>query len=906
MSTFIQEVVSDLKKNEHDFSNLVFILPSRRAGTLLQKTIAYELTHTIFSPTVYSIEEFVHHVSGLESLSPLELTFKLYEVYLELTPEKEQESFQNFLSWAPALLDDINEIDRHLLNHAEIFEHLNAIQELDHWSKTAPTDLIKKYLLFWSKLPKYYSLLTQNLVSQGQGHQGLLYRKASEEIEFYIRNNGSQHHVFLGFNALNTSEEQIIQALLAHGNCSIYWDAERHFMNLPNHNASVFLTKHKSNWKHFATNEYKWISSNFNSKKELRCTAVPQNIDQVKYVSKLLASLDTIALNNTAVVLGDESIIIPLLNSLPANVQKVNITMGVSLDQTPITSFFENLFTLQLAHTSKGYYHKHIHTVLNHPLSAVVFSPETIALITKYITSQNHIYLPFKELLKKSTEADTNPLDLVFFPWKDDIGPALQNTSRLIALLLERISYKEDALLMEYLQGFKRAFNQLQMLCTNYSYIKDIKVLERFYRDIVSKEVIDLRGNPHEGLQVMGMLESRLLDFDTVIITSVNEGVLPSGKSSGSYIPYDLKRHYGLPTYLEKDAVYTYHFYRLLHRATTVDILYTTSSSGLGSSEKSRLILQLEAEGVHKIKHQVASAPVFQAVRHRNSVIKTPSLQKKIQRYFESGISPSAIGTYLRNPLDFYYQYILGVSPPNKVEETIASNTMGTIIHNVLERLYLPYKGRPILLEDLQKLLRQSKAAVDQEFQKEGSYIKLQGKNLIIYEVICRFIDNVLKMEIASLRSGASLEIHSLENKLKASLTHPNLPYAVSLKGTVDRVDFFNGVMRIIDYKTGTVEPRNLKINNWEDLLAPEGKYEKSFQVLLYTYMLHKTNPLPETITAGIISTKKIQHGYMPFTMGRDTSINQETLTHFEGILVQLIQEIINPDIPFEDSGFSY
>ena len=394
-TTFIEDVVSDLQKQGADFSTLIFVLPSQRAGTLLQKTIASSLSQTIFSPEIYSIEEFIQNISGLQSVSSTELLFIFYEAYLKCTPQKDQETFQNFLSWAPSVLDDINEIDRHILKHSEIFNHLHAIQELDHWSKTATTDLIKKYLVFWKKLPLYYESLTEKLLSQNAGHQGLLYRKASEEIEFYITTKPNNHHVFLGFNALNTSEERIIQALLAHGNSSIYWDAEEYFMNIPNHNASTFLNKHKSNWKHFVKNDFKWITSHFNAKKKINCTAVPENIDQAKYVSHILASLDEQALNKTALILGDEGIIIPLINSLPPNVKNVNITMGLPLKQTPLASFFENLFKLQLTVTTNGYYYKNVLSVLKHPLASLVFKPEENAYITNPV-SYTHLTLPTK------------------------------------------------------------------------------------------------------------------------------------------------------------------------------------------------------------------------------------------------------------------------------------------------------------------------------------------------------------------------------------------------------------------------------------------------------------------------------------------------------------------------------
>lgn len=903
MSTFIQEVVRDLNAQNINFANLVFILPSKRAGAFLQNAIASELTKTIYSPDIYSIEEFVEHISGLQLIPTIELIFKFYEIYLEHTPLLEQESFNNFITWAQTVLDDLNEIDRHLLDPSSIFDYLKNIQELNHWSNTAPTDLIKRYLFFWEKLPLYYYSLKENLLSQNEGYQGLLYKKASDEIEFYIQNNKSKHHVFLGFNALNTSEENIIQALLADTKGHIYWDAETSFMNPENHNASLFLKKHKEKWRHFVNHDFKWESNNYPEKKKITTTSVQHDIDQVKYVAHILKSLDKETLSKTAVVLGDEGIIIPLLNSLPNNIQEVNITMGIPLNQTPIATFFESLFSLQLGASDKGYYYKNVLDIITHPLSVKLFHSSEMDSLSHNIITNNIIYVKAESIVKSS-----NPIIAASFStWSnEDIKSPIQAALKIINYLLKTISYKTDSLLIAYLERFRNVYTQLDLLCSSYSYIKEIKTLHRFYKDIVSKETVDVKGSPYKGLQIMGMLESRLLDFENVIITSVNEGVLPSGKSSNSFLPYDLKLHYGLPTYTEKDAVYTYHFYRLLHRAQNVDLIYTTTASGLGAAEKSRLLLQLETEGIHEIKHQIATPEILPSSYKEITIHKTSSVQEKIKCFLQSGISPSAIGTYLRNPLDFYYQYILGVPRQDSLEETIAANTMGTIIHNVLEALYTPHINKKITKSDLEKMAKTYRQHVDIEFQSSRIKGFNTGKNRIIYEVICRFIENFVKSEIRDINNGAVLHIKSLENKLKTTLTVASLPYPVTLKGTVDRVDHYNNQLRIIDYKTGTVNPGDLKIKEWQDLLQAEGKYEKAFQVLLYTYMITTSQSTTLPAQAGIISTKKIKNGFMPFTFVKDQLITQDTLTSFETILLQLLQEIINPEIPFRDSGFTY
>ena len=883
-------------------------MPSKRAGSFLKKSLSSQLSQTIFSPVVWSIEEFVKNISGLQSISTVDLLFRFYTVYCELTPYKKRETFETFMGWGPMLLDDINEIDRHLLNHSEIFNHLNAIQELNHWSNSSPTELISNYLSFWNKLPLYYNILLKKLLSNNEGYQGLIYRKATEEIDFYLESNKNKHHAFLGFNALNKAEETILQTVLTTGNSSIYWDAEEHFMNFKNHDASLFLQKYKTTWNYFKTHPFKNITNHYAKEKNITCTAVPHNIDQVKFVSEILKTYSQRDLNKTAIILGDESLIIPMLNSLPSNIDNVNITMGLPLSQTPTASFFENLFSLQVGVSSKGYYHKDLLSLLKEPLFKIAFKSSTVNALYDFITSNNAVYTSYQQIISIFEGLD-DPVEIyhaAFKPWENSPEKAINSISTVIKYVLNKVSYKQDPLLIQYLLGFQRAFNSLQNLIASYNYISDLGVLVRLYSDIITKETIDLRGNPHEGLQIMGMLESRLLDFKNIILTSVNEGILPSGKTTSSFLPYDIKKHYGLPTYGDKDAVYTYHFYRLLHRANDINILYTTSSSGLGQAEKSRLILQLEVDAIHTIKHQNAASRILQKKPKEKIIVKTSSVQKKIKTFLTSGISPSAIGAYLRNPLNFYYQYILGVPRSETLEETIAANTMGTIIHNILEKLYTPFKHKEILQSDLLHMTKGFKNLVDREFDSSNINDFQTGRNRIIYEIICRFIENFLKSEIQDLKAGVLLSINSLENKLKTQLEHDSLPYPITFKGTVDRVDKYNGQLRIIDYKTGAVNAADLKIKTWQDLLSAEGKYEKAFQVLLYTYMLNKSNDLALPVNAGIISIKKIKNGFMPFMIEKDQAIKEETLQSFEAILLQLLQEITNPEIPFKDSGFTY
>ena len=355
----------------------------------------------------------------------------------------------------------------------------------------------------------------------------------------------------------------------------------------------------------------------------------------------------------------------------------------------------------------------------------------------------------------------------------------------------------------------------------------------------------------------MGMLESRNLDFETVIITSVNEGILPSGKSNNSLIPFDLKRYSGLPTYKEKDAVYTYHFYRLLQRAKNIYILYSTEpDNGLGGGERSRLIDQLltDTDARHRIVETYASPTIAPTFNVLQSIEKTGALPELIRSYAEKGFSPSSLSNYIRNPLAFYKQNLLGINEVSEVEETVAANTMGTIVHNTLEDLYTPFIGRVLTMEGLASAERGIAERVEHHFMiSYGDGDISQGKNRIAFEVVQQYIKNFLRQEMEVCHKN-TIRVMGLEQDFKMNLQLPKIDFPVVLKGKLDRIDEVDGVLRIIDYKTGSVARADVEISDWETLTA-DGKKSKAFQLLCYALMYRAQNPL-ESLEAGIISFK--------------------------------------------------
>jgi len=910
MQSFIEDVINDVLRNNQDTGEVIYILPSKRAGVFLKKILSKSISKTILAPKIYSIEDFIEEVSGLVTANTTCQLFELYNAYLSVGTY-EKESFDSFLKWGQILLQDFNEIDRYLVDASTLYQNVAAIQEVNHWSlNPEKSEMIENYLHFWRHLEGIYNNFNSNLLKQGLGHQGLIYKTSVEQLTNYLKKT-SKKHIFLGFNALNNAESILIQTILEQIDSSIYWDIDPYFIQDNIHDAGYFIRNYQNTWGILKDKPLKGLSNHYSDVKHIDIIGVPKNISQVNYVGDLLKNLQNESpnsLGNAAIVLGNEELLNPLLNTIPENIMATNITMGQKLESTTLASFFTNLIEFHEQKTENGWFYKHLLNLLTHSYSVILFDANEISadsLIVKIKTNNwSYVTLSKIEELIPNHKAAT----LLFQDVKDNPSVLIDNFLDLIQYLRTIESIKQNTLILEQLYKFHTLLNQLKDLCSSFLYINNLKSLKHLFKQLLSTETLDFQGNPIEGIQIMGMLESRLLDFETIIITSVNEGILPSGKSNNSFIPFDLKIKNGLPTYKEKDAVYTYHFYRLLQRAKNVYILYNTEPDALEGGEKSRLITQLLTDENRTDITEYIATPQIQPITIENEVItKTNSLVKLIQTKAKKGFSPSSLSNYIRNPIDFYKQNLLNINDVLEVEETLAPNTFGTIVHDTLEALYTPLIGVYLTVDLLNGLRKNIHSIVLHNFEKtfkEGNIST--GKNYISFHVILKYIQTFIDAEIESL-SNHKIKIIGLEQSLEVPIQIKGLDFPIRLKGKLDRIDEFDGITRIIDYKTGKVERRNVELMNW-DVLLEDYQFSKAFQLLCYGLMYFKTNSNENLeIQAGIISLKNFADGTLLFAQKESARgvknhiINKEVISDFEQILGQLIKEICNPDIPFTE-----
>ena len=662
MQTFISETLDDILINNASFEDCVFILPSQRAGVFVKDTFKTKIVSG-FLPEILTIESFIGQISEISKADAIQLLFHFYAIYCEI--EEHPDAFDVFSSWAFVILQDFNEIDQYLISPESIFTYLRDVQRLKKWSvkgEFKETKLIKDHFIFMERLGVYYTKFYSFLIDQKIGYQGVMYREAVKKAEMFIEKHAHKKFFFIGFNALNKAEESLFKLFLENGQSEVYWDIDHAFFDT-NHAAGNFIRKYKKEWKYYEKNKIKQISSHFTSKKNIEIIGAAKNISQLKYAGEILTKVSDH--KNTALVLGDESLLSVALNSIPENVDAINITMGYPLQNVPTSQLISAIFQLFITQTTlqrtstNEFYHKDVIRFIKNSVIYQFVSPEgqkVLSSIQDVIAKKNISFIDLPTITSYLKPLENTSSEVLLSIFKPFIS--VNEFITRILNLLEQAKDHVSVLEKEYLYRFYNAFTQLLNLNASKNYFQNIKTIYQFYRQIITNEKLSFQGEPLNGLQLMGMLETRVLDFENVIITSVNENIIPSSSSQSSFIPFDIKIEYGLPTYKEKDAIYSYHFFRLLQRAKNIYILYNTENDSYGSGEKSRFISQLELIKTDLISKRIAPKVITEK-KEQPEVRKNKQVLDRLRALARDGISPSAITNYLYNPIAFYKQKIL-------------------------------------------------------------------------------------------------------------------------------------------------------------------------------------------------------------------------------------------------------
>ncbi|WP_291067376.1 MULTISPECIES: PD-(D/E)XK nuclease family protein [unclassified Empedobacter] len=892
MAQFIENVVKDLVQNQKNFINTTLVLPGKRPMLFFKQEFQREAQNIIL-PQMKSIEELMSELSGLEIISGINLWFKAYQAYKKIVDKPD--SFEDFIKWGPTVLKDFDDIDASLQPAHKVLDYLISVERISQWGdgkiEIGKNEIIQNHLTFWGIVSKLYFQLQQDLLDSKEGYAGMVFRIASEKVEEIVENRTS-HYVFAGFNALTKAEQALIFRLEKEKLATLYWDADKYYYENPNQEAGSFLRKYKEKIK-----PINWVVDEFSRPKNLQTIGVAKQVGQAKYIADLIRNLNEDEIKNTALILADESILPAILNSLPENITHLNISMGIPLRSVPLAQFFKSIFELQMNREKLGkgtmFYFKNVLQILENKTLSLFSTEESRRLIgdirlqNRIFNSQNSIQNALRESIFKS-----------IFHIPKSITEFIHHLKNWTDELLHHPSMN-DLLTKEYLFFFKKVFNQLHENLLSVDDIKDYRTLFLLYNKIVSSETISFIGEPLKGLQLMGLLETRLLNFDNIIMTSVNDEILPLGRQNNTFIPYDIRKQMKLNTFTENDSIYAYHFYRLIQRAKNAYFVYDTEADGMGSGEKSRFLAQIKFESNHEVKETFA-APSFVTKPLKEIIVpKTDETMAKLQNWAEYGISPSSLSTYLRNPLDFYEQRIFNVNEVEEAEEIVSARTLGNIVHGALEDLYTPYIGHILHENDFKNIEKIKDKTLQKHFSKEYKDGHLdKGPNYLIYKIAERIVDGVLSKDTTTAKENEFV-IRALESKLEVDFTLTN-GKIVKLKGVIDRIDSVNNQTRIIDYKTGYAKDISVKTEEIETVYKKEDK-AKQLQLIFYAHLFYadKKN-LNKDIELCIYPIKFPNKDLIKLSVDKNTTIDYSIVENSNAPMSTLIEEILNQEIPFK------
>lgn len=927
MTPFLHLVARDIYENYQDSTaSLCVVLPNKRGALYLRQHLAKVFNKTIWLPAIISAEDLVAELSGLSGIDQIDLICELYESYVKVLGDK-AEPFDAFVKWGNLMLQDFNEADRYLVDTKALYQNLKEIREIENWSLSAEllTPTQQDYILFMSQMGSIYEEFKAKLISKKIAYQGLQYRKAVEQYadSEYLRKFSDI--LFCGFNALNKAETIIFSDLIRQKKARILWDADRYYLEQEDYEAGLFLRK---NFKIPALKNSSFISDDFKDiPKHIEIVAVPKQVGQAHVAAEQLKNwiVKGCSLDKTAIVLADESLLFPLLSLLPQEVKHVNITMEYPVRLTPAYDLAESLIQLHYSVQKQGasgqFYFQDVLRVLHNIFFAKYFhlysKHVSIQDVIQKIIQKNYVWISVS-LLEELFQDDFEFIKSLFFPWPDSrVGISAME------MLWKSFSEYEDEILLsvekEYVFVFKKYFNRLKSLIEEHPFLNSISTLRSLFRQIVGAATVPFIGEPLRGLQIMGVLETRTLDFEQVMVLGVNEGVLPSGKSINSFIPNDLKRFHQMPLYGDKDAIYAYHFYRLLQRSQQILITYNTETDKFGSGEKSRFITQLQfelkkyqpntyiEEKITTVSEVPATGKIPITISKTNNSM-LPIWNKLTVKGEFNGLSPSALINYKECPLRFYFRYGAGIKETEEIEETAESNTMGSILHESLEALYTPYISKVLKPEDIEACLAQKNKVVDEKFSHYFSHQESRfGKNYLMLQVLYVYVEKLLKLDLALMKNknGHVLTLMALEKKMEAELEvrANGEVFKININGTADRIDRYGNTVRIIDYKSSTKPDDKFVFENFESLFT-DPKYNKMLQLFIYAWLAVKNNLVKvEDLSPMIIPFKKFEEPKVIFQgKGKDKiplQFTDELLSDFETFLSEYISRILNKDIPF-------
>lgn len=939
MESFLKLVAADLYKHtEGNLAHTAVVFPNKRAGLFFNEYLAQESDSPIWSPAYVSISELFRSLSPWEVGDPVKLVCELYKIFRRET--QSTETLDDFYFWGEMLISDFDDADKNKVDTDKLFSNLQDLRNImddytfiddeqeeairqffQNFSIERRTALKERFISLWNVLGNIYKGFRESLASQNIAYEGMMYRHVIEHLD--VDKLPYEKYVFVGFNVLNKVEHTLFTQLKDAGKAVFYWDYDEFYMKenrqAVTHEAGEFIRRNLRDFPSPLSGE---LFKNLSKPKEVHYIASSTENAQARYLPQWIRNNLTTPEKETAVVLCNEALLQPVLHSLPAEVKHVNITMGFPLSQTPVYSF---LITLLELHThgfnfkSGRYTFQSVVTLLKHPYTRQLTGQAE--LLEKELTRNNRFYPLPGELGKDEF------LTRLFTPLSGNLNLCIrlsETLQQVAGIYQANTSGTEDtdAFNQLYRESLFKAYttiNRFRTLIEEDELTVQSETFRRLLVKVLSTTNIPFHGEPAIGMQVMGVLETRNLDFRHLVLLSVNEGQLPKSGGDSSFIPYNLRKAFGMTTIEHKIAVYAYYFYRLLQRAERITLIYNTSSDGLNRGEWSRFMLQFLIEWPHPITRQFLEAGQSPQGTSSITVEKTPDVMRRMQSLFDvranpkAKFSPSALNYYLDCPLKFYYRYVAGLSAPDEVSAEIDSATFGSIFHYAAEHIYkdLTTHGKVINKEALETLLRNEvklQDYVDTAFKKlffnvpQNEKPEYNGVQLINSAVIARYLKQLLQND---LRYAPFTFIASeMEVDEPIDIQTPKGVIKSRIGGIIDRMDSKDGTLRIVDYKTGGDADTPPHV---ESLFIPDKKRSNYvFQTFLYAAIMCRKQPTMKIAPALLYIHRAATETYSPVIQMGESRKPKEAVEDFSKYekeyrerLQGLLEEIFNPEKSF-------
>lgn len=919
---FITEIANYIKEN-YDLSkeSLTIIFPNKRAALKLRTELINSKFETnIWLPQILSIQEAMCSWSGIQLLDNIDIIFELIKIV-----NKAEKIFSNDIyGLASQMLKDFDEIDQYAVDAKSLFQNTKDAKEIDLQFLNEDYVIDRKHIEFFASLNEYYESLRKVLLENKSGYYGLITRHIYDsDIDNLREMVGNRKIIFAGFNAMTKTEEGIIVRLIQENIATLLWDLDEYYFNDSRQEAGIFAREFFERNKHIQSIKRNFIGNKLvTDKKNIDIIGASGAVIQTNALQLELhnESKDN---DNEVIVLSDESMLIPVLNCIPSGKsEEMQVTMGFPYSTSILNQFLQHLFAFQknIRNNNKGIYFWSLVRLLNSELIKIIFTKEELKHLFNWKNEnikKSAYYISTEDFESLKEHHDIYDfLCLISKKWNSN-NECISSIKSLLKAIYKKVKINDKTnFISNQISVAGRIINKIEKLLNKYEDIIQIADIENLYRQSSSEMTINLKGD-YGGLQIMGLLETRNLDFKTVHIISVNEGILPQSKNASSLIPFDLRKYYGLPTYNNKQAVYAYHFYRLLQNAENIKIYYNTLADGMGEGESSRFIKQIIHEMPSKNPNANIKEKIYKSPSNKNKEIekieakKTDEVYDKIIKKLsfvsedkKSGLSPTSISCYLKCPLKFYLKYIEKIND-DIPQELIQSNVIGTIIHAALENLYKYFGSDDITLEKYQEIYDKhfndalKKALADNNFPNGLPH---SGFNYLSSKMMDKMIENFIKQEIKFLKANKSMKIIGLEENLFASIYVPEHKTNVNLTGNADRIDQVGNTIRIIDYKSGSVNDSDVvikkNVNELKDLS------EKSLQLLIYKYLYKKAHNdiAADDIEPGIIGLRKISKGVFSLSNNSSLFIGENLIEDFESKLSAIYNEILDKDIPFKQT----